>query len=318
MTRRIVMVLMGMSVLFGCEAGEAPERPGETDPSAVPAAGAVVVGGAGDLFIEEVPGSAQVLYVAEEDTRPEASRTGTVFVPMSTFSVERDGIPNEFPPAEEMASLLESAGVRGERFVIVGEPIPAGRAWAALDYLGLGSRAALLEGGPGALRAGSTAPATPAVGASGDALEVEVRDDMIVDAEWVRDRLDDPTVAILDARPPDQYSGETPGDGIERPGHIPGARNLFWETLVESADAPRLKDEAELRRLFEEAGVGPGDTVVAYCRTGGQGSFLYTVARHLGYDARLYDGSYVDWSRTDYPVEEGTGAAALAGADTTG
>lgn len=29
----------------------------------------------------------------------------------------------------------------------------------------------------------------------------------------------------------------------------------------------------------------------------------YTVARHLGYDVRLYDGSYIDWSRTEYPVE---------------
>ena len=55
--------------------------------------------------------------------------------------------------------------------------------------------------------------------------------------------------------------------------------------------------------MFEEAGAAPGDTVVAYCRTGGQASFLYTVARHLGYDVRLYDGSFIDWSRTEFPVE---------------
>jgi thiosulfate/3-mercaptopyruvate sulfurtransferase len=126
---------------------------------------------------------------------------------------------------------------------------------------------------------------------------------MIVDAQWVRERLDDPGVAILDARPPAEFSGETPGEGIGRPGHIPGARNVFWQTLVRSPDDARLKDETELRRMFEEAGAAPGDTVVAYCRTGGQASFLYTVARHLGYDVRLYDGSYVDWSRTEYPVE---------------
>src|SRR5690606_29075003 len=110
-------------------------------------------------------------------------------------------------------------------------------------------------------------------------------------------------VAILDARPPAQFSGEEPGDAVARPGHIPGARNVFWQTLVESTENPRLKDEAELRRIFEEAGVDPGDTVVAYCRTGGQASFLYAVAKHLGYDVRLYDGSFVDWSRTEYPVE---------------
>ena len=53
----------------------------------------------------------------------------------------------------------------------------------------------------------------------------------------------------------------------------------------------------------EQAGVKPGAQIVTYCRTGGQASFLYTVARHLGYDVRLYDGSFIDWSRTEYPVE---------------
>jgi thiosulfate/3-mercaptopyruvate sulfurtransferase len=124
-----------------------------------------------------------------------------------------------------------------------------------------------------------------------------------VDAAWVHERLNDDGFAIIDARPPAEFSGETPGEGITRPGHIPGARNLFWQDLVESADNPRLKDEAELRRLFREAGAEPGRTVVAYCRTGGQSAFLYTVARHLGYDVRMYDGSFIDWSRTQYPVE---------------
>ncbi|NIP78057.1 MAG: hypothetical protein GWM90_02170, partial [Gemmatimonadetes bacterium] len=219
----------------------------------------------------------------------------------------------EFPPADSMARMLEQAGVGGDRIVVVGEPIPAGRAYAALDYLGLGDRAAILDGGPGALQPGSgpggdlaadTAAAAGERAAPGAAeLETRVRDDMIVDADWVHERLEDPGVAILDARPPAQFSGETPGEGIDRPGHIPGARNVFWQTLVESEANPRLKDEAELRRIFEEAGADPGDIVVAYCRTGGQGSFLYSVARHLGYDVRLYDGSYVDWSRTEFPVE---------------
>jgi thiosulfate/3-mercaptopyruvate sulfurtransferase len=199
-----------------------------------------------------------------------------------------------------MATMLRAAGLAGDSFVIVGEPIPAGRAFAAFDYLGLGDRTALLDGGPDALAQVAAAP----VGASANGeIAIDVRRDMIVDAQWVQERLNEPGVAILDARPPAEFSGETPGAGIERPGHIPGARNLFWQTLVRSPDDSRLRDEAELRRMFAEAGAAPGDTVVAYCRTGGQASFLYTVARHLGYEVRLYDGSFVDWSRTDYPVE---------------
>ena len=256
-----------------------------------------------DLFVDAPPATGQFVFVGQDSTIRPADRPDAVFVPFSTFSIERDGIPNEFPAADSMAALLEDAGVRGDRLIIVGEPIPAGRAFAAFDYLGLGDRAALLDGGPAALAAASTTTSATAPASGGGRLDIDVRDDMIVDADWVHERIDDPGLAILDARPPAEFTGETPGDGIDRPGHIPGARNVFWQTLVESADNPALRDEAELRRIFEQAGVGPDHTVVAYCRTGGQASFLYTVARHLGYDVRLYDGSFIDWSRTDYPVE---------------
>ena len=48
----------------------------------------------------------------------------------------------------------------------------------------------------------------------------------------------------------------------------------------------------------------PGDTVVAYCRTGMQASFAYFVARYLGYETRMYDASFMDWSRrAELPAE---------------
>ena len=281
--------------LFAC--ADAPEDAPDTEPGAVPAPEPAA---ALDLFVEE-PTDAQLVFIAEERSTQAAQWPGAVFVPFSTFSVERDGIPNEFPPADSMAALLGAAGVRGDRVVLVGAPIHAARAFAAFDYLGLGDRAALLDGGLSAL--GAPPAEAPVAGTAPTELDIDVRDDMIVDAAWVHARLNDPNVVILDARPPTEFSGDTPGEGIDRPGHIPGAHNLFWETLVQSPDNPRLKDETELRRLFEEAGAAAGRTLVAYCRTGGQASFLYTVARHLGYDVRLYDGSFVDWSRTEYPVE---------------
>jgi thiosulfate/3-mercaptopyruvate sulfurtransferase len=270
---------------------------GPPQPAAAPAPSAVTAPANRGLFVAAAPADAQLVFVGRDSTVLRGATTG-VFVSLSTFSVTRDGIPNEFPPAGEMAALLHAAGVRDGGIVIVGDPIPAGRAFAAFDYLGLADRVALLDGGPAAFTA---APATSA--RSNAPLRTSVRADMIVDAAWVHARLNDRRYAILDARPPAEFSGEVPGDGIARPGHIPGARNVFWQTLVQSADNPRLRPEAELRGLFAAAGVEAGMTIVAYCRTGGQASFLYTVARHLGYDVRLYDGSYVDWSRTNYPVE---------------
>jgi thiosulfate/3-mercaptopyruvate sulfurtransferase len=298
MQKHIAGALLAGALLLGCDTDRAQETPQAAEPGTLPAASGRN-GAPADLFVEAPASAAQLVFVGEDSTIRPAAYASALFLPMSTFSVERDGIPNEFPPADSIAALLRAAGVGDGRLVIVGEPIPAGRAYAAFDYLGLGDRAALLDGGPGALAGAPPAASTP----EGGEFDIDVREDMIVDAEWVHDRLDDANVAILDARPPAEFSGETPGEGIDRPGHVPGARNVFWQTLVVSADDPRLKDETELRRIFEAAGVGPDDTVVAYCRTGGQASFLYTVARHLGYDVRLYDGSFIDWSRTVYAVE---------------
>ena len=273
------------------------------DPQGVPqAVGAPAAATRLDLFVNEPAANAQLIIVGQQKSPEAATWPNAVFVPSSTFSVERNGIPNEFPSADSLRRSLAALGVRGGNVIIVGEPIPAGRAYAAFDYLGLGDRAALLDGGLKALPAPSAPPAAPPV-AQPETLPGITRSDMIVEADWVHARLNDRNVVILDARPPEEFSGEKPGEGITRPGHIPGARNLFWQNLVVSPEDPRLKPEAELRALFEQAGARPGTTVVAYCRTGGQASFLYTVARHLGYDVRLYDGSFIDWSRTDYPVE---------------
>lgn len=302
MQNGIPTLLLGATLLLAC--GPDGDQPAQDDLRDT----AVVAADTADaaVFVDRPPASAQFVFVGTDATALPGDRENAVFVPFSTFSVERDGIPNEFPPADSMAELLRGAGVRGGPVVLVGEPIPVGRAFAAFDYLGLAARAAILDGGPAALGpARAPTGATEPVDGESD-FEVKRRVNVVVSASWVHDMLDDTTVAILDARPPAEFSGETPGGGIERPGHIPGARNVFWETLIVSTNNPRLKDDAELRRIFEEAGVGPDDTVVAYCRTGGQAGFLYAVARHLGYSVRLYDGSFFDWSRTDYPVERGS------------
>jgi thiosulfate/3-mercaptopyruvate sulfurtransferase len=46
--------------------------------------------------------------------------------------------------------------------------------------------------------------------------------------------------------------------------------------------------------------------VVTYCHIGQQASLVWFAARLLGFDARLYDGSFQDWAgRAELPVEGG-------------
>src|SRR5690606_39045113 len=121
MTRSLAVVLatLGLSACGGD--GEHTDEPAVIDgeQSARPSP---------DVFADDASG-AQLVFVGQDSTiRPDERNTAT-FVPLSTFSVERDGIPNEFPRPDSMAALLSEAGLRHRRVVIVGEPIPAGRAY---------------------------------------------------------------------------------------------------------------------------------------------------------------------------------------------
>jgi thiosulfate/3-mercaptopyruvate sulfurtransferase len=57
-----------------------------------------------------------------------------------------------------------------------------------------------------------------------------------------------------------------------------------------------LKKPDDLRKMYAAAGAAPGRKIVSYCEVGLQASYTYFIARYLGYDAAMYDGSYSEWS----------------------
>lgn len=246
-----------------------------------------------------------ILHVAPDRSGyDEGHIPGARFLPVSAFAHEADGIANELPEVEHLDSVFESVGLSDDtRVVVYGPALPAARAFFTLDYLGHGGRTALLDGGVEAWRAEGRPLSTEAPPAERGSFTPRPQD-IVVDATWVRQNLGNTDVAVIDARPEAEFTGEVAGDGVPRPGHIPGAANVFWQRTIEAADDPTLRDPRALRNLYEHAGATPGTTVVTYCRTGMQASFAYFVARYLGYDARMYDGSYMDWSRrSELPVE---------------
>ena len=66
-----------------------------------------------------------------------------------------------------------------------------------------------------------------------------------------------------------------------------------------------LKSPQELRAQFDAAGVTPGKKLVSYCEVGLQASYTYFLARYLGYDVSMYDGSFSEWSGAKQPVVRG-------------
>ncbi len=106
---------------------------------------------------------------------------------------------------------------------------------------------------------------------------------------------------LVDLRSEDEYTGERDLDGC--PGHIPHAVNIVWSDLTGPTGAVAAPKE-KIDRLLSAAGIGLGDKIIAYCRTGPRAALGYLVLRHYGYDVRLYDGSYAEWVRNGLPAEK--------------
>ncbi|MFL5541857.1 MAG: sulfurtransferase [Longimicrobiaceae bacterium] len=294
--------------------------------------------------------STVVLHVGRDRAGYDAGHIpGARFLALPSIVTERDGVPSELPSTEALDEAFEAVGVSDDsRVVLYGDlgGLAAARAFFTLDYLG--HTPAVLNGGLEAWRAAGQRVETAAPAARRGSFTPRPHPELVVNAEWVRSHLRDTTVAFIDARPPEQYSGAEPGEGVQRPGHIPGAKSLFWQNTIVSPANPELRPTDVLRAFYRLAGARfasdipyiperpryePADTsaaarrarrqgqqrrpqnaprqearpntVVVYCRTGVQASWDYFVARYLGYQVKMYDGSFIDWSRrgADYPVE---------------
>jgi thiosulfate/3-mercaptopyruvate sulfurtransferase len=139
---------------------------------------------------------------------------GARFVPLDAIVVARDAVPNELLPPERLDSVLEAAGVStGSRMVIYGDPLAAARMFFTLDYLGVGGRAALLDGGLPKWKAEGFPLSVETWQGLPGRLDVTLHPHVVVDAVWVHDHLDDPTAAILDARPEADFVPHIPGAG---------------------------------------------------------------------------------------------------------
>jgi thiosulfate/3-mercaptopyruvate sulfurtransferase len=183
----------------------------------------------------------------------------------------------------------------------------ATRVYLTFDAMGLGAQTSMLDGGFTVWKSEGRPVTADVRTVTAGKLELCPQSDVIASAEDVHSNVRHPGVAIIDARAPRFYTGEAAGrnhNGSEqRAGHIPGAANIPFNSLIND-EGKFLKPE-QFREKFAAAGAKPGDRVVSYCHIGQQATVVYFAARYLGYDARLFDGSFEDWNaHADWPVEK--------------
>jgi thiosulfate/3-mercaptopyruvate sulfurtransferase len=255
------------------------------------------------------PGAGEKLWL-------EAHIPGAAFL-----DVDRDlaAAPGErgrhpLPEADAFEAAARRAGIGRETHVVAYDEAAEGgaaRLWWLLGYFGH-ERVSVLDGGlrgwreeGGELRggaervvAGDFSAAPPPAGSTASIEELGLG---VFPCDMER-KSAPPALVLLDARAPERYRGEVePIDSVA--GRIPGALNVPFGEL---APGGRFLAPAELRARFEASGVEEGIDAVAYCGSGITACVLVLAAEVAGIGpARLYPGSWSEWSRRGLPVERG-------------
>lgn len=202
----------------------------------------------------------------------------------------------ELLPPDELRARLQAFGISDDSRIVVyggsnGGFQSATRVILTLDYAGLGAQTSLLNGGLSAWKRLSRRVTTDAPVITPGTLSPRPTKAVVVDAAYVQAIGQKPAHILVDGRAAAVYTGIQAAMGVN--GHIPGAVSI---PFTEITNSELMVDRARIEGLFRAAGVKPGDTVVAYCHIGQQGTAVVFAARLLGHPVMLYDGSMQDWT----------------------
>jgi thiosulfate/3-mercaptopyruvate sulfurtransferase len=189
---------------------------------------------------------------------------------------------------EKLAALLSQAGAGdGVRVVLYGDsPMTTGWVYMALASIGHADDVSMLDGNIDLWRSEQRAVDTKATPAAAGHLTIKPAPDVAVDRSWVRGHLQAPEIKVLDVRTKQEWDG----------GHLPGATLVLWQNLFADQRMLKFKSIDDIRALFTAAGVQPKQQIVMYCAVGMRASLMYWAARAAGLPARVYVGSWQDWT----------------------
>lgn len=234
---------------------------------------------------------------------------GAVFADLELLADETAPFPHTLPAPEVLAARLGALGIGDEHAVLVydgsGQNFSAPRLWWMLRTMGH-ARVAVLDGGLAAWQHEGRPVATEPGHYPPASFTPRFDRTRWRDLAAMRAMIAARDVQVVDARSAGRFTGieAEPRAGV-RGGHMPGARNVHYASLV-NADGT-MKSPTALRDTFARAGVNLDAPITASCGTG-----ITACAVLLGLDVAgashtaLYDGSWTEWgSQPDTPVETG-------------
>jgi thiosulfate/3-mercaptopyruvate sulfurtransferase len=254
------------------------------------------------------------LPMARRDPRAEYAAEhipGAQFFDIDEISDTGSSLPHMLPSTTKFASRMKQMGIGdGVRVVVYDTAgiFSAARVWWTFRIMGH-EDVAVLNGGFKKWKAeGRPVTSEPPAARTPRHFTARFNAGLVRDLAEMKAAVADRSVQIADARSPGRFSGAEPEPrpGL-RSGHMPGARNVHYATLLQPDGT--LKSASEIAAQFKAAGIDVTKPVVTSCGSGVTASILSLGLALLGHpDAAVYDGSWSEWGdeKTGMPVATGS------------
>lgn len=233
---------------------------------------------------------------------------GARFFDIDDISDTRSELPHMAPPPEKFITRMRAMGIGDGHQVVVYDGaglFSAARVWWLFRLMGKTDVAVLDGGFPKWLAEGREVQDMPPIMRDRH-ITVSVQNQMVKDVTQVAAAAKLRDYEIVDARSPGRFRGEEPEprEGL-RSGHIPGSHNVHYRTLLN--DDGTMRPVAELRTIFEDAGVDLDKPVITTCGSGVTAAILSLALERIGHRQHaVYDGSWSEWGMyNDLKVETG-------------
>ena len=199
--------------------------------------------------------------------------------------------------------VLELRGVSEAKEVVFygsNSDMRAARGVWFLEYYGH-PNVKMLDGGIDAWKAAGGTITSDGVAPKAATFRIAERRDVLATVDDVLQSLNKQDIAILDTRSEGEHMGTLVR--AARGGAIPGSIHIEWSDNLD-ADG-KFKSNAELKAMYDQAGITADKEVVSYCQGGYRAAHSYIALRLLGFPrVRNYIGSWKEWGdRPDLPLE---------------